>query len=953
MAALIRLATADHSCGTLREPLSSPTSCTPPLVADPPFDWRAYLPALEGYPLLPCGAGADGKAPLNPDTGQLAHNWQHSSYTPHQIAVLNGKVLCCGTRTGPYANGLLVFDLDGPTAISYCIKHGCDPFATPTWHIVRDTDTTRLKVAFRVPPDLWSHLPGKRKYATGPREQIELFFGAGQVIVLGTHLSSGGHYYWPEGHTPADLIEPPPEWWHLALAISSDTAAPASGITLDDTTHPKLALGTADPVPLEQLLSREQEQLFRNGAGEGSRDDDAFRLAVGLLTAADGAAAAGVPITGDPARLVLDFAARCRPPFPEREALAKIASARRQPRQPDPNLRERLAFHLRSSTGHRPLTISAAATGANPSDPAEADNHIPDRRPPRSELLSAALDAAEAGDHDTQAELQAELMGRFRMTGSQVQAALFRLLTQRRSGGTVQQPGFVNVATVEHLDHLLPGFIAAREQTLLHAPKGTGKTLAALAIARSIVTGAPLLDHGTGCTPGRVLYLATDSGCASMFTQMQELGLLEMPEFTHGHPSQRFFLRGHDATQGISAWEATIDEILWLLRTIEQQQLDLVIIDSAKACLTLTDVDYTDNKAVGALLTLFQRVVAPRCAVLWLHHDGRETGHNAGAKVWGEAPVIVHRLERVQEAQEGRSKANGGQGARDDAKAPPEGARRWVCVKSRVPGDERSFHYTLSPSGELQVTADVDIVGNCRDAVIQALTKARQQGITDMSWSDLATQVLKLHGRSPKTVQNTISRMARGRAPELVRPRPGRYGLSPKLLDEQALIDVCSHREERARNTSHREGSDHFPTDSRCREVGKFGNSQWEAVGSGLGSPQKPVHDRDFCQSTPDSRTHPYGVSAKAPDLAHQAPAGSVDSLDDSSVRSPAERTEEPQAAPMFKPGDPVAVYMGDSEPRGIVIATPCPATQGRYRVRMDDGTELLKREEFLAPWAS
>jgi RecA-family ATPase len=55
-------------------------------------------------------------------------------------------------------------------------------------------------------------------------------------------------------------------------------------------------------------------------------------------------------------------------------------------------------------------------------------------------------------------------------------------------------------------------------------PKGTGKTLAALAIARSVVTGCSLLDQGTTTTPGRVLYLATDSGCASMHTQMQELG---------------------------------------------------------------------------------------------------------------------------------------------------------------------------------------------------------------------------------------------------------------------------------------------------------------------------------------------------------------------------------------------------------------------------------------------
>jgi hypothetical protein len=808
------------------------TTCALNTLTANPFPWRDYLPALDGLPLLPCGAGADHKAPLDPATGGHLSSWQNAAYSPQQIAAMNGIVTCCGTRTGPDANGLLVFDLDGPSAIAYCQQHGCDPTTTATWQIHRNTDPTRLKVCFKLPPDLWHHLPGKRKHTTGNAEQIELFFGSGQIIVIGDHRTSNGFYFWPEGKTAADLTEPPPEWWALALQITNADAPPPPTISpslplwhdADDLTRATDAIRHLDP-------SMGYDDWIQIGMALHAIDPLAG------FSVWDRWSAGGNNYQGTKD---LEHHWRSFKPSPGGVAAGSLFKAAKGRGWTDPRFSSYTPPYSAPQPAH---SAQAGQPGSESGDgPTDDGSNDPDpasaRRAPRSELLAAALDAAENGDHDTHAEIQAELMGRFRMTGSQVQAALFRLLSQRRGTQRQLQPGFVDVATVEHLDHLLPGFIAAHEQTLLHAPKGTGKTLAALAIARSIVTGSSLLDQGTTTTPGRVLYLATDSGCASMHTQMQELGLLTMPEFQPGSPSQRFFLRGHDAAQGISAWEATVAEILWLMQAIAKQQLDLVIIDSAKACLSLTDTDYTDNRAVGALLTLFQRVVCPTCAVLWLHHDGRETGHNAGAKAWAEIPVIVHRLERVQEPQEGRGRANGGQGHADDGQRPPAGARKWVCVKSRIPGDERDFHYTLSATGELQVTDDVDIVGNCRDAVLQVLWQAHAAGEHDMAWSDLATQVLGIHGRSPKTVKNTISRMSRGRSPELVRPRAGRYGLSPKLLAELSLRGVNPHWDLRGRDLSDTNGSDPVPTQSQSPDVGTFQKSQPFASGPPLGQPE-------------------------------------------------------------------------------------------------------------------
>jgi hypothetical protein len=228
----------------------------------PRDDWRLWLPALQGFPLIPCGAGAEGKAPINPATGAPATQWQHGAFTPEQIHAMNGVVLCCGTRCGPDAGGLLVFDLDGASAIEHCRQNGCDPATTTTWQIHRSTAPDRLKVAFRVPQHLWDQLPSKKKLVTkaategAKGEQIELFWATGQVIVLGHHRESGGFYYWPQGRTPQELAEIPPTWWALVQQIIGPAAqqpsqpplpAPPRPAELSDLDRARAAIRHLDP----------------------------------------------------------------------------------------------------------------------------------------------------------------------------------------------------------------------------------------------------------------------------------------------------------------------------------------------------------------------------------------------------------------------------------------------------------------------------------------------------------------------------------------------------------------------------------------------------------------------------------------------------------------------------------------------------------------------------------
>lgn len=223
----------------------------------PDDHWRKLLPALTGLPLLPCGAGADHKAPIDPTTGRQLARWQHHSYDPAQISSMPASVACVGMRLGPNANGLIAFDPDGSSALEAAVARGCDPASASTWRIHRTTSAVHLKLIFRVPPDRWALLrKGKGRLVTkaarpGEKgEQLEVFWTSGQVIVLGDHVSSGGQYIW-QG-SPHDIAPIPDAWWELALELLSPKPPAKSQnyntkLTSDDLTRAQSALNYLDP----------------------------------------------------------------------------------------------------------------------------------------------------------------------------------------------------------------------------------------------------------------------------------------------------------------------------------------------------------------------------------------------------------------------------------------------------------------------------------------------------------------------------------------------------------------------------------------------------------------------------------------------------------------------------------------------------------------------------------
>jgi hypothetical protein len=200
-------------------------------VSAEPDSWRELLPLLEqcGAPMLPIGAGAELKGPVDPATGYGLGRWQqHPGFSAAEIGAAHGPVIAAGIKTGGEAR-ILVLDIDGATASEWIRGKGIEPDALQTWRVNRDTDPARFKLVFRLTAAQEVEFPqtklllqtkqrDKEKGIKG--EAVEVYFQPGaQVVVIGAHPSSGGNYIW-QG-SPAEIATPDAALMALLQAIKN------------------------------------------------------------------------------------------------------------------------------------------------------------------------------------------------------------------------------------------------------------------------------------------------------------------------------------------------------------------------------------------------------------------------------------------------------------------------------------------------------------------------------------------------------------------------------------------------------------------------------------------------------------------------------------------------------------------------------------------------------------
>ena len=208
------------------------------------MDWLSELHRLQplenDLALVPVGWGHEHKAPMffGKDHPETPEDWTTKALTVEQLQQWTRQPFrSVGARTGLHTGPLLCFDFDGTTSVDLACQLGMEPWAFTTWQVHRDNDPFRFKVLARPTPEQIAQLPlqangspefqGKTltapKTDTSKGEALEVFFfGGRQVILLGEHPSSGGHYFWPVGLGPEALTAPPDDWWAHVLQIAQN-----------------------------------------------------------------------------------------------------------------------------------------------------------------------------------------------------------------------------------------------------------------------------------------------------------------------------------------------------------------------------------------------------------------------------------------------------------------------------------------------------------------------------------------------------------------------------------------------------------------------------------------------------------------------------------------------------------------------------------------------------------
>jgi hypothetical protein len=706
-------------------------------------DWR----------LIPC----DGlKRPVDPDTGDIKTDWSHHTYDADGIAELadSSFVKAVGLVLGE-ASGVIAVDFDGTGAVAMFKQvYGriwSDLPPTVAWS---SGSINRRQMAFRVPADLWPHLRGRRVWHNDAGRIVLELRGTGhQSVIAGAHPDTEG-YRWIDGRSPADLqVADAPDWllWPMLKAATEPAAAEHQPTSDADVPRAQELLKHIPPC-------EDYDRWLRVGMALHS-------VSAGLISD------------------WVDWSRGCSN-FDEEECMAKWQSFKSSGTTIGTlhYLADTLGgFRYRRPQGEQPPgKASGAAADAGAADV--------DEQPPASyrELLAVTLAAIRDQDDDTEMEARAEIMARFRRTDGQINAALFRLLTEQEQhrAGTApkERPTYrsIDLSKVISLDWLLEGFLPANDQALLYAPAGAGKTTAALAMAFAIIDGTGFLDREAQPQAGSVLMIATDSGPAPLIRTLQDLGKAEHPAISPTHEGLRLHVWAHDTDQAALGWEASLRGCLGLLDFVRSEKIALVIIDSCKAATSRADLNYCDNGQVTALLTFVKEVICQHCSVLWLNHDGTAGGEAAGAKAWKEVPSIVHSIQPVMEG-----------GDDDGFEGPPDKSagkkrvstwrRTWAVRKCRQ-GTAREFNYQIDEdTGRLAVTAMTEVIRDVRHGVGKLLWEALQGGKPSLHRREIIAQLGKAKGYSSGSVANSLTRASGGRRPMVARvgPMPGHWKLTP------------------------------------------------------------------------------------------------------------------------------------------------------------------------------
>lgn len=179
--------------GTNREPSQNYSSTQSLSDATLLPSWLADLSDLPcDWALLPLNGA---KQPVDPSTDRLLKEWtKHSGFSVDEIQEISPQAV--GVMLGPVSGGLIAVDFDGPGS-EQCFQRiygrpSTDLLASLSWSSGKPE---RRQVAFRVDPDWWEYLQGRKSWRNELGSTIlELRWEGHQSAIAGAHPETSGYF---------------------------------------------------------------------------------------------------------------------------------------------------------------------------------------------------------------------------------------------------------------------------------------------------------------------------------------------------------------------------------------------------------------------------------------------------------------------------------------------------------------------------------------------------------------------------------------------------------------------------------------------------------------------------------------------------------------------------------------------------------------------------------------
>ncbi|PZV24987.1 MAG: hypothetical protein DCF18_01255 [Cyanobium sp.] len=676
------------------------------------------------------------KRPVDPLSGEPLLAWGNSGLDLEAITALAGNphVHAVGVLLGP-ASGVLALDFDGRGAAT-CFRriYGRSHRELPTTVGWSSGLPHRGQLAFRVPRESWDLLRGRRRWTGAAvkgkaRTVFELRWVGHQSVIAGVHPETG-HYRWMQGRSPDQVsVADAPEW--LLEPLYKQPDEPVCGDYAPRAADVPRALDLLQHIPpLEDY-----EGWLTVGMALHSVDP-------GLLAA------------------WVEWSRGCAG-FDEAECLAKWRSFKGR------GVTIGSLHHHAAAAGYQYPWPAGSAQEREA--PAAGPQPLPE--PARDAVIAGLLEQLldlllETRDTWAQEQAIRSDLWSLGVTGQAIDERIYYALAHRwelplqnsHNGGCRNRR--LSDPITSPAEDLLPGFLLWRRDHLLFGAGGSGKTMAAAAIAVCCIKGLSFLDQEIPPSRrGRVLWIGTDGGegaRAMVREYLEDLGCAEDPSV-----DEQLTIWAAEPADGLPSWCCSPSGLQELRLELAGGGYALVVIDSLKAVLELAGINFGIGP-VGTLLRLLQALVCRHCSLLWLHHPagGKSAGKGlqaaAGSQNINQIPSAVHQLTRKLED---RGPCN-----------------VWSVHKLRG-SQPREFSYRLTEDGF--VISEGLITRNCRVAVLDAI-ELRQAGGLPTSTAYLCTD---LGGFQEGSVRNNLTWL---RKRGLVRKAGMAWRMSPqgqKLLE--------------------------------------------------------------------------------------------------------------------------------------------------------------------------